>query len=171
VAEGTELGRAADAHMRAGRLVPDDLVLGILKDRLARPDAARGFVLDGFPRTIAQADALERLTPLEGVIAFDLDPRTIVDRLAGRRTCPTCGAGYNVVTNPPRRPGHCDREGAELVQRPDDLPQAVEVRLRVYEEQTAPLREHYRRRGLLRSLDASGSPPEVAGRLRRLLGR
>jgi adenylate kinase len=155
--------------MRAGRLVPDELVLGILRDRLARPDAARGFVLDGFPRTLAQADALDRLTPLEAVIAFDIDPRALVARLAGRRSCPSCGAVYNLSTNPPRRPGYCDREGAALLQRPDDLPEAVEVRLRVYDEQTAPLREHYRRRGLLRTLDASGAPPEVAARLRHLL--
>jgi adenylate kinase len=169
VAEGSPLGRAADEHMRAGRLVPDELVLRILGERLARPDASHGFVLDGFPRTIAQADALDRMTELDAVISFDLEPATIVRRLAGRRSCPTCGAVYNLVSNPPHQAGRCDRDGTELLQRPDDRPEAVEVRFRVYEEQTAPLREHYRQRGVLRPLDASGSPAEVGSRLRHLL--
>ncbi len=169
VAEGSELGRAADDHIRAGRLVPDPLVLEVLRDRLQRPEAARGFVLDGFPRNLAQAEALDRLTTLDAVVYFDILPREIVDRLSGRRVCPSCGTVYNVLTSPPRAAGRCDRDGEELQQRPDDRPEAIRVRLQVYEEQTAPLLDHYRRRGLLRSLDASGTAAVVADRLRKLL--
>jgi adenylate kinase len=169
VAEGNELGRAADGHMRAGRLVPDDLVLAIVRDRLARPDAAAGFVLDGFPRNLAQARALEGFAPLDLVLSFEIDPDRVVARLAGRRVCPTCGTVYHVDSRPPKRRNRCDRDGTELVQRPDDLPEAVEVRLKVYAEQTAPLLDYYRRLGLLREVDASGTPETVAARLRRLI--
>jgi len=169
VAEGSDLGRAADDHMRAGRLVPDDLVLRILGERLARPDATSGFILDGFPRTLAQAEALGRITDLDAVVSFDVDPKLLVERMAGRRSCPKCGAVYHLTSNPPREAGRCDRDGTGLIQRPDDRAEALEVRLRAYHDQTAPLREYYLRRGLLRSLDASGSPTEVAARLRRLL--
>jgi adenylate kinase len=169
VAEGSELGRAADGHMRAGRLVPDELVLGILRERLRRPEAAAGFVLDGFPRTLAQATELERFTPLDLVVSFEIDAKELTARLTGRRLCPKCGSVYNVFSQPPRIPDRCDLDGTELIQRPDDRAEAVEVRLRVYREQTEPLLDHYRRRGLLRPLDASGVPAEVADRLRRLL--
>jgi len=170
VAEGSPLGRSADGHMRAGRLVPDDLVLEILRERLGRPDAARGFLLDGYPRTEAQAATLERLTALDVVVWFDVAPRTLTERLSGRWTCPRCGSVYNVAGRPPRTAGRCDLDGGELVQRPDDRPEAVEVRLKVFGEQTAPLLEHYRRRGLLEVVDGSGTPSEVAARLRQLLG-
>lgn len=170
VASGSAIGRAADGHIRAGRLVPDDLVVEILRARLREPDAAAGFILDGFPRTLPQAELLARLTPLEAVVSFEVDPNDLVRRLAGRRICPVCAAVYNVDSNPPRVPGRCDREGAELLQRPDDRPEAVQVRLKVYAEQTAPLLEHYRSKGLLRGLDASGPAAAVHERLRRLLG-
>jgi adenylate kinase len=155
--------------MRAGRLVPDELVLEILRERLARPDAAAGFILDGYPRTIAQARTLEGITPLDVVVWFEVDRGVLVQRLSGRRSCPQCGLVYNVVSKPPRLAGRCDRDGSELVQRPDDRPEAVEVRLRVFAEQTAPLLELYRREGLLRSLDGSGPAAEVSARLRGLL--
>ena len=171
VAEGTPLGREADGHMRAGRLVPDDLVLQILADRLRRADAAAGFILDGYPRTLPQARQLEQLTPLELVVSFELDPKVLVERLVGRRLCPKCGSVYNITSRPPHRPGRCDLDGAELLQRPDDRIEAVQVRLGVYAEQTAPLLQHYRAERLLRPLDASGSPSEVAHRLRELLTR
>lgn len=169
VREGTELGKAADAHMRAGGLVPDALVLEILGERLRKPDAVTGFVLDGFPRNLAQAKELARRSPLDAVLWFELPRPVLVERLTGRRVCPTCGTVYNVTSRPPRVEGRCDREGAALGQRPDDRPDAVEVRLRVYAEQTAPLLEHYRSAGLLRPLDAAGSPGDVTERLRRLL--
>ncbi len=169
VADGTPLGLAADGHMRAGRLVPDELVLEILRERLSRPDTAPGFILDGYPRTIAQARTLESIAPLDRVVWFEVEAPVLVERLSGRRSCPRCGSVYNVVSKPPRVPGRCDRDGSELVQRPDDRPDAVSVRLRVFAEQTAPLLEHYRQTGLLQSLDGSGSAAEVAARLRRLL--
>jgi adenylate kinase len=169
VAEGSELGRAADGHMRAGRLVPDELVVEILRERLRRSDAAAGYILDGFPRTIAQAETLGRFARLDVVVSLELDPRILIERLTGRRLCPQCGSVYNLVTRPPREPGRCDRDRTELILRPDDRPEAVQVRLKVYEEQTAPLLDYYRRLGLLRPLDASGTPAEVALRLRRLL--
>ena len=169
VAEGSELGKKADGHMRAGRLVPDELVLAILRERLRRSDAAAGFILDGFPRTLSQATALQRITSVDLVVALELDPEVLLERLAGRRLCPRCGSVYNVTSRPPRAPGRCDLDEAELLQRPDDRPEAVAVRLKVYEELTAPLLEHYRKHGLLRPLDASGTPSAVAARLRRLV--
>ncbi len=169
VAAATPLGREADGYMRAGRLVPDDLVLRILGERLDAPDARSGFILDGFPRNLAQAEILERRVVLDHVVSFEIPPAELVRRLSARRICPTCQAVYNLDSKPPRVPGRCDRDGSELLQRPDDRPEAVEVRLRVYAEQTAPLLDFYRRRGLLRPLDASGAPEAVAERLRRLI--
>lgn len=148
--------------------MPDELVLAILSERLRSPDAAAGFLLDGFPRTLAQAEALDRLTTLDLVVWFEIDQGSLVARLAGRRLCPQCGSVYNLLSRPPREPGRCDQDGAELLQRPDDRREAVEVRLKVYEEQTAPLLDRYRSLGLLRTLDASGPPDEVSGRLRHL---
>jgi adenylate kinase len=166
VAAQTPLGREADGHMRAGRLVPDGLVLGILEARLREPDARNGFLLDGFPRTVVQAEALARLTPLDAVVYFAIPSERLTERLGGRWTCPKCQTAYHAVHRPPRRPGRCDLDGTELVQRPDDRPEAVATRLRVYQEQTAPLLEYYRARGSLRSVDADGSPEEVTARLR-----
>lgn len=165
VAAGTPLGREADGHMRAGRLVPDPLVLAMLKERLARPDAVGGCVLDGFPRNLAQAVALDGIAPVDRALAFDLPAAVLVERLSGRRICPVCQSTYHVPAQPPRVPGRCDREGAELVQRPDDRPDAVRTRLDVYAEQTAPLLAHYRARGLLVSVDARGGPDDVARRV------
>jgi adenylate kinase len=152
--------------MRAGRLVPDDLVLRILQERVTSPDTRDGFLLDGYPRTIAQAEALDRLTPIDAVVDLELTPARLVERLAGRRICPRCQSVYNLVTRPPRVPDRCDNDATELVQRPDDRPEAVATRLKVYAEQTAPLLEFYRRRGSLRSIDADGPPDVVTVRLR-----
>jgi len=170
VAAETPLGREAEGHIRAGRLVPDELVLGIVRERLAEPDARDGFLLDGFPRTIAQADALDRLTPIDVVVYFQVPTARLIERLAGRRICPKCQSVYNVRSRPPKIADRCDRDGTELVQRPDDRPGAVATRLQVYEEQTAPLLEFYRRRGWLRSIDADGPPDAVTARLRAELG-
>jgi adenylate kinase len=169
VAQGTPLGLAASAHIQAGRLVPDDLVLEILGERIGRPDARAGFVLDGFPRTLAQARALDAMATIDAVISFELPEPVLLERLAGRRICPKCGTVYHVSGHPPREEGRCDHDGVELLQRPDDRPEAVAVRLRVYAEQTEPVLAHYRARGLVRPLLASGSPGEVARRLRALL--
>jgi adenylate kinase len=170
VAAGTELGRRADGFMRQGLLVPDDLVLEILGERLRGPEASRGFVLDGYPRNVAQARTLEGLTPIDVVVHFELPGEKLIERLTQRRHCPTCGRIYNLATLPPKNSGRCDVDGTELAQRSDDRPEAVRTRLRAYAEQTAPLLDHYRAQGRLRTVDADGSPAEVAERLRRLLG-
>lgn len=166
VAARTPLGLEAEGYMHAGQLVPDRLVLGILTERLARPDARSGFVLDGFPRNRAQAETLEQLRPVDVVVSFEVPAAELVRRLSERRTCPQCQTVYHLTSHPPKVPGRCDRDGAELVQRPDDRPEAISTRLAVYAEQTAPLLEFYRTRGLLRSIEADGTPSEVAARVR-----
>jgi adenylate kinase len=169
VAAGTPLGQEAKGHMDAGRLVPDALVLQILAENLHRPDAAGGFLLDGFPRNIPQAEALERVTPIDLVIFFDVPTELLVARLSARRVCPTCQSVYNLESRPPREAGRCDRDGTALVQRPDDRPEAVATRLAVYTEQTTPLLGYYRGRGLLHAINGSGRPEEVTERIRSLL--
>jgi adenylate kinase len=166
VAARTPLGVTAEGHMIAGRLVPDSLVLEILGERIAHEDAAAGFLLDGFPRNLAQAEALDRRTPLDVVVSFEIPTSELLPRLTGRRTCPTCHTVYNVVTRPPKVPDHCDLDGTLLVHRPDDRPEAVGTRLEVYRTQTAPLLRYYSDRGLLRPIDASGEPEAVAARVR-----
>ncbi|MGD0249516.1 MAG: adenylate kinase [Thermoplasmata archaeon] len=170
VAARTPLGLEAEGYMRAGQLVPDELVLKILGDRLSRPDAKDGFILDGFPRNLAQAGTLERMTPLDAVLSFEIDLEELVRRLSNRRTCPKCQSVYNLTSEAPKLAGRCDRDGTELVQRPDDRPEVVKTRFQVYADQTAPLLEHYRRQGLLRTVDATGSTDEVALRVRAAAG-
>jgi adenylate kinase len=169
VAAHTPLGRQAEEHIHAGRLVPDALVIQILEERLRNADARAGFLLDGFPRTIAQAEALARVSPVDRVVLFEIPEELLLQRLTQRRTCPKCGTSYNLATRPPKNPGHCDVEGAELQQRSDDREEAVRIRLQVYHDQTHPLVAHYRALGLLRSVDAQGSPDEVRARLAKSL--
>jgi adenylate kinase len=169
VARGTELGLKAKAVMDAGRLVSDDIVLGLIRDRLNRADAANGFILDGFPRNIAQANALNELLaeigkPLDAVLLLDVSKETLVQRLAGRRICPKCGAVYNVHSMAPGATG-CSKDGAELYQRPDDKEEVVGKRLEIYEEQTRPLVEHYSKLGLLRAIAGEGQLDEVFERM------
>ena len=172
VAAGTELGRAAQIVMQAGGLVADDIMLGIIRERLTRPDAARGFILDGFPRTQAQADGLAALlknlgTPIDTVVLMEIDPEVLLRRVAGRRSCRRCGRVFHIETNPPR-PGERCEDGKEhdLFQRPDDNEATVRQRLAVYRERTQPLIEHYARLGLLRRIDANGTLDEVDARLK-----
>jgi adenylate kinase len=169
-ARKSALGLEAEGFIRQGLLVPDDLVVRILRERLDHPDTAAGFVLDGFPRTIAQAELLERYVPVDRVIAFELPEELLVERLTQRRTCPACRTVYNLVTAPPKVPGRCDRDGAALEQRSDDTPDAVRTRIAVYLRQTLPLREYYGKKGQLAAIDARGDRGEVAGRLHRALG-
>ncbi|MBM5811897.1 MAG: adenylate kinase [Gammaproteobacteria bacterium] len=177
VAAGSALGRAAKAVMDAGQLVADDTVLGIIRERLARPDADRGFILDGFPRTLAQADGLAALLrelgrPLDAVVLLDVDPDALTRRLTGRRSCRNCGRVFHLVSNPPPA-GELCTSGAphELFQRDDDREETIRARLEVYRERTQPLVEHYGRRGLLRRVDADGSLDEVQARLEAAIGR
>ena len=161
IKRGTPLGIQAKSFMEAGKLVPDDVVIGIIRDRLSRSDGADGFILDGFPRTVAQAQALDRMLLDSGaggidyVVNFEAPNQEIISRLSGRRTCPDCQAVYHVEHAPPRQEGRCDKCGAALVQRADDKPDTIAARLKVYDQQTSPLVDYYRERGLLRQLDAT----------------
>lgn len=166
VKDGTPLGLKAKAFMDSGALVPDELMLELIGERLSRPDAAAGFLLDGFPRTVPQAEGLDGLlarlgTGLDAVVSLEVDPEELVRRLTSRRTCPKCRAIYNLIFQPPRSEGVCDACGGALEQRVDDQRSTVENRLRVYQQQTAPVVDYYRARGLLRPVDGSRSPEEV----------
>lgn len=169
VAGGSELGHEADGHMRAGRLVPDELVLRILLARVAEPDASGGFLLDGYPRNLAQAETLARRFPVDAVLYFELPAEVLLERLTQRRICPKCGRVYNLATMPPRHDSLCDDDGTPLVQRSDDRPEAVRVRLETYHAQTEPLLAFYEREGRLRRVNALGSTEEVGRRLRAAL--
>ncbi|MGI0053094.1 MAG: adenylate kinase [Thermoplasmata archaeon] len=167
---GSDLGRRADRYMREGLLVPDELVLELLRERIGHPDARNGFVLDGYPRNREQAETLASITPIDHVVFFELPETELLERLTQRRECPKCRRIYNLSTLPPRIPDRCDDDGFQLLGRPDDAPEAAHTRLRTYRERTAPLLQYYADRGLLRSLDASGPPEQVARRLNSELG-
>ncbi|HEX4023810.1 MAG TPA: adenylate kinase [Steroidobacteraceae bacterium] len=178
VARGTEYGLRAKAAMDSGALVVDEIVLGIIRERLGQADAARGFILDGFPRNLAQAQALAAMLetigqPLDAVVLFEVDYAEIVRRISGRRSCQQCGRVFNIHTQPPGTPPHCDRcnDHPPLLQRPDDEEATVQRRLAVYEQQTRPLAEHYAAQGLLHVIDANASTAEVTARLIALLER
>ena len=179
VAKGTELGVKAKESMDAGRLVDDDIVLGMIRERLGEPDAQPGFILDGFPRNIAQAEALDSLLeelgkPLDTVVQMDVDYGELTRRIAGRRTCSNCGRVFNLLTCPPGQAEKetCPKTGGphQLFQRPDDNEATVAERLKVYDEKTKPLIEFYRDHGILRSIDAEGDLDEVTERLEKALG-
>jgi adenylate kinase len=178
VAKGSELGLKAKEAMAAGGLVDDDIVLGMIRERLAEPDTRRGFILDGFPRNLAQAHALERLLaslgkPLDAVVQLEVDYGELVRRLSGRRSCADCGRVFNVLTSPAAaRQEPCPRTGAphRLVQRVDDNEATVRERLRVYDEKTRPLIDFYRARGLLRVIHAEGDVADVTRRLMQAIG-
>ncbi|HHV50188.1 MAG TPA: adenylate kinase [Clostridiales bacterium] len=147
---GTELGLKAKEYMEAGKLVPDELVIGIIRERLAQQDCQNGFILDGFPRTIPQAEALERMgVEIDKVIEIYVDDEVITRRMSGRRVCPGCGASYHLEYKAPKKEGVCDNCGDTLVQRQDDQPETVRERLKVYHEQTAPLKSYYAAKGKL----------------------
>jgi len=166
VKEGTPLGKQAQAFMDDGKLVPDEVVIGIVTERLQEPDCNQGFILDGFPRTVAQADALQENLrelgkELDRVIALQVDTEALVERLTGRRTCKSCGRGYHVKFDPPAVEGRCDACGGELYQRDDDREETIRKRLEVYERQTAPLIDYYRNAGLLIEVDGMQQIEEV----------
>ncbi|QSQ15190.1 adenylate kinase [Myxococcus landrumensis] len=166
VADGTELGRVAGPLMAAGQYVPDDVVIGIVEERLKQSDVAKGFVLDGFPRTPGQADALDHMLgrlgkKLDAVISLEVPHKTLVERGSGRRVCPKDGSVYHVTQSPPKRAGYCDKCGAELVQRPDDMPDVIEKRLQKYDAETSPLKDFYAKKGVLKSVDGVGSPEGI----------
>ena len=175
VSRKTPLGLQAKAAMDAGKLVDDAIVLALLRERLDRPDAARGFILDGYPRNVAQAEALSGLLaemnqPLDAVVLMDVDTQVLFKRLTGRRTCRRCAKVFNVYTNPPPASGGCEGgQSHDLFQRADDNETTIGSRLEVYEKQTRPLVSYYRRRGLLKKVDAEGELGEVFARLEKAL--
>jgi adenylate kinase len=176
VAAGTPLGLEARRHMDSGGLVPDDVVIGLVGERLALPDAKAGVVLDGFPRTVTQAEALDALFARTGltlnrVVFFDVSRDELLRRLTGRRVCRACGRTFHLVSAPPRVAGKCDACGGELYQRVDDSEATVSTRLDVYQKQTAPLLDYYRRRKLLAEVRGEGSVDEVAGAIRKATGQ
>ncbi len=176
IQEGTALGKSAEEHVRSGRLVPDEVVLGLIETRLGRPDAARGFILDGFPRTVAQAEGLRGLLGdgnggLDRVVNLVVPTEVVVNRLKERWLCSQCGAIYNTSTAKPLVAGICDRCGGALQQRTDDDPETVRRRLEVYARETAPLVAYYERESVLRNVDASGPAEEVFEAIQRAIGK
>jgi adenylate kinase len=165
VAQGTAMGLEAKRYIDAGALVPDQVVIGIVRDRLREPDCGQGYVLDGFPRTRTQAEALAQFATLDAVLKIHLPQSELLQRLAGRRTCRACGAIYHVVHTPPVRAGVCDACGGELYQRSDDNETSVAKRLLEYESKTQALEAYYAGRGSLKVIDGTGSPDEVARRV------
>ncbi len=150
IAAGTKMGELAKTYIDQGHLVPDDVMIGIIKDRLSQEDCRNGYILDGFPRTIPQAEALDALgADIDKVLSIEVSDDTIVERMAGRRVCPKCGATFHTDHNPPKVEGICDKCGAELIRRKDDAPETVQARLKVYHDQTEPLKDYYQRAGKL----------------------
>jgi adenylate kinase len=173
--EDTPLARKLKEYMDSGGLVPDEMMNQVVEARLSRPDAAGGFVLDGYPRTAAQAEALgatlsRMKKKLDAVVFFNLPQGEAVKRLSGRRTCSSCGANYHVSFNPPMREGTCDNCGAKLYQRDDDKPEVIERRFEAYQERTSGLVVYYRAKGLLREVNASPGPDEIFSSVLDVLG-
>ncbi len=166
----TELGLKVKGILASGGLVPDDLTIALVKERLAAPDAASGWILDGFPRTIPQAEALEALAPADRVVNFEVADEVVVGRLSTRRVCRACGKIYNTKTMPPKKEGVCDACGGEVYTRDDDKEASIRVRLENYRKQTAPLIQWYGARGKLLTIDGVGDPKVVLERFNRALG-
>ncbi len=176
VAKETSLGKEAKGYMNRGELVPDAVVIGLVEEKLGSPDCKKGFLLDGFPRTVTQADQLStyltsRGEALDWVVYFSLSKDEIVRRISGRRTCSKCQAVYHLESVPPKQEGICDVCGNSLIQRNDDKPETIESRLGVYQEQTAPLIEYYKMRNILSELDGAGLVSAVQDRLVALLAQ
>jgi adenylate kinase len=165
----TELGKRVKAILASGELVPDELTVDLVKERLAQADAQKGYILDGFPRTIPQADALEKFQKLDAVVNFVIDDELVVTRLSGREVCKSCGAIYHVTNMPSRVKGVCDKCGGPLYTRPDDTLEAITNRLDVYRKQTEPLIEFYRARKLLKDIDSSKSPEDTHRQIAKAL--
>jgi adenylate kinase len=168
----TDLGLSAKQFMDRGELVPDHLVLSLLQQRIAKADCSNGFILDGFPRNIAQAEELEKLgISADKAINFDVSEETILDRLAGRRTCKDCGAIFNIKTAPPKTEGVCDKCGGTLYQREDQKPEVVRERLKTYKEQTEPLISYYRKKDILADVSAESAPEEIFEEVEEILDK
>ena len=172
VKNGTPTGLKAKAFMDAGQLVPDEVIIGIISERLAEPDCAGGYILDGVPRTIAQAEALEEAgITFDHVVSIEISDGTIMERMGGRRVCESCGASYHVVAVPPKTEGVCDKCGGKLIQRKDDAPETVKSRLEVYHKETEPLKAFYAQRGLLRAVENQTTVEATSRAILAVLGR
>ena len=171
IKNGTEIGKMAQKFIDGGKLVPDDVIIGIVRERLADPDCANGFILDGFPRTIPQAEALENAgIDIDAAVSIEVSDETIVERMSGRRVCRECGATYHVVTKPPRKEGVCDLCGGELIIRADDTPETVKARLGVYHRETEPLTAFYAERGKLRLVNNASTIEGTTEEIFKALG-
>ena len=169
--ENTPLGVKAKSYMDQGLLVPDELTVDMVMDRLAQEDCQNGYILDGFPRTIAQADALAAKETLDAAVNIDVEDSAIIDRMGGRRVCPACGESYHVKYNPPKKEGVCDKCGQALIVRKDDVPETVQKRLEVYHEQTAPLISYYEKQGKLVTVNGAQAPSQVTASIMEALQR
>jgi len=174
VKEGTELGKQADEYMKSGALVPDDLIVAMVAERLQEEDAQDGFILDGFPRTVEQAKALDNQLGelgrrITAVLLLDVPNEEVERRLAGRRVCVKAGHNYHVEFDPPKREGVCDQDGSRLIQRDDDKPEVVRKRLETYHEKTAPLVDYYEEQGLLKRIDGTRDPTDVHDHIRAVI--
>ena len=165
----TALGLQVKSILASGGLVPDSVTIEMVKERISQPDCQSGFILDGFPRTIPQADALSKMADLDAVIDFQLSTEEVIKRLSGRRMCPSTGRIYHILFNPPKVPGKDDETGEDLIQRPDDKEEAIVHRLEVYTEQTEPLIDYYKSKGLIKVVDASVKPDQVFDLLKKAL--
>ena len=172
IKNGTPTGLKAKSYMDAGQLVPDDVIIGIVTERLAEDDCKNGYILDGVPRTIAQAAALEKAgITFDDVISIEISDETIMERMSGRRVCESCGASYHMVAVPPKQEGGCDKCGGKLVQRKDDAPETVKARLEVYHKEPEPLKDFYAQRGLLKPVENQPSVEETSRAILHALGR
>ena len=172
VKNGTPTGLKAKAFMDAGQLVPDEVIIGIISERLEEPDCAKGYILDGVPRTIAQAEALEKAgIVFDSVVSLEVSDEAICERMSGRRVCESCGASYHVAAVPPKTEGVCDKCGGKLIQRKDDAPETVKSRLEVYHKETEPIKAFYAERGLLKTVENQPTVEAVSQAILRVLGR
>lgn len=176
VRNNTELGLEAKSYMEAGKLVPDDVINAMVEKRLQEPDCQKGYLLDGFPRTLVQAEAFSAIAekigkPIESVIALEVDFEVLKDRITGRRICPKCGAIFHVRNHPPKTEGICDVCGAELTQRKDDTVEQLKVRMDEYEKSTKPVIDFYEARGVVTHINAAQKPPVVFGEIKEALGK
>lgn len=169
--DGTPVGLKAKAYVDAGKLVPDDVIIGIIQERLAQPDCAKGYILDGVPRTIPQAQAMEDMgVEVDYALSIEIADETIIERMSGRRTCKECSQTFHVVSNPPKKEGVCDFCGGELTIRKDDAPETVKARLETYHRDTEPLKEFYAQRGKLRSVENQPSIEATTAVIKSALG-
>ena len=171
IKNGTPVGLKAKAYVESGALVPDDVIIGIMAERLAEGDCAKGYILDGMPRTIPQAEALEAAgVGIDCALSIEIADETIIERMSGRRTCTSCGATYHVVSAPPKTEGVCDNCGAELTIRKDDAPETVKSRLEVYHKETEPLKAFYEARGKLKSVENQPTIEATTAEIEKALG-